>query len=357
MQGCQGDFCNLRIAWYNGSKEFGAMSRSKQNQRGHKGQHWVAESYLKAWCRRTVATHEPFLWRYEVDGSNPKPKAPRNVFKASDLYTLKRRDGSRDLTWEQILGTLESDFISVRNNKLLKAEPLTPTDRGSILAFMAAQMVRTPRFRDHYAGQLDRVVKHGEHVEQVMKNATLEEKRAASRTLGGNGPSMTLGEVRAYRDHPLLLIAPKLMLTVMDVFKRMGLIIFYTNDDVGFITSDDPCVMFDSEWPKYPPWMRSPALMSPTIEVTMPLAPNCIAVVSHKHGMPEYLMIEPKGRIMRDEFNRRTRFSANKHFVVNQKVTDPIWFDPGKMPPDAWQPPDGQPINDDDEDDEGQQVA
>lgn len=314
------------------------MAKSKDNQRGHKGQHWVAASYLRAWCRRAVATHEPFLWRYDRDGANPKPKAPTNVFKASDLYTLKKRDGTRDLGLERILGTLESDFNIVRRDKVLPGAELTGKDKAAIMAFMAAQIVRTPSFRDHWAEQMSEVLELGEALEEDMRTASDERRRMASAVVqGGGGPSMTMEQARAVRDHPLLLVSPMMMVNLLTIFSRMHLVIICTDDDLGFIASDAPGVTFDPKWHTYPPMYRQPGLAMPSIEVSMPLAPSRLALLTHNREITGYLLADHFGSALLDDYNRRTRFYAHKHFVVNQKATKPLWFEAGEMPPDAWE--------------------
>ena len=60
----------------------------------------------------------------------------------------------------------------------------------------------------------------------------------------------------------------------------MNLTVFCTNDDLGFIASDRPCVWFDPEAFKKLLPFNQPALGSRTIEVTMPLSPNHCASLS-----------------------------------------------------------------------------
>ena len=85
----------------------------------HKGQHFVPECYLKSWCDQNCPPdHKPYLWLFERDGSNPRKKAPSNIFKETDFYTIEKTDGTRDLRLEHGLSGLESNFANIRKNNL-----------------------------------------------------------------------------------------------------------------------------------------------------------------------------------------------------------------------------------------------
>ena len=77
-----------------------------QPQRGaamakHKKQHFVPQCYLKAWCDPTTPVdQDPYVWRFRKDGSDPRRKAPENIFHETDLYTIHRPGGGRDLVLE-----------------------------------------------------------------------------------------------------------------------------------------------------------------------------------------------------------------------------------------------------------------
>jgi hypothetical protein len=67
----------------------------------HKKQHFVPQCYLKAWCDPTTPVdQDPYVWRFRKDGSDPRRKAPENIFHETDLYTIHRPGGGRDLVLE-----------------------------------------------------------------------------------------------------------------------------------------------------------------------------------------------------------------------------------------------------------------
>ena len=55
----------------------------------------------------------------------------------------------------------------------------------------------------------------------------------------------------------------------------------YVTNDVGFITSDAPCAWVNPKAQTFPPGLRHPALGQPEIEVTLPLTPQHLLLISH----------------------------------------------------------------------------
>ena len=108
---------------------------------------------------------------------------------------------------------------------------------------------------------------------------------------------------------PLIIqeLAPKLML--------LDLAVFHTNDPIGFITSDNPCVWYDF-------LNRLPSLDSETVELSMPISPNRLVIFKNS-GVAGYIQIETN---YLDEINRRTHLNACSNFVANQNQVKNIWF-------------------------------
>ena len=101
-----------------------------------------------------------------------------------------------------------------------------------------------------------------------------------------------------------------------------------TDDEVGFITSDAPCVWFNPELRKLPPFYRSPGLGQPDIEVTLPLTPHHMLFISHKK-FPFYIDVRQP---FVNEANRLVRFHCESEFVSWKGDVRPIWLDRGVMP-------------------------
>jgi hypothetical protein len=78
--------------------------------------------------------------------------------------------------------------------------------------------------------------------------------------------------------------------------------------------------------------------MYPTIEITMPISPSRMAVLT-RYDSP-YVRKDGNTGVYRDvtlpevdESNRRTRFYCDQHFVSNCRLANPFWLDPGRLPP------------------------
>lgn len=66
----------------------------------HKKQHFVPQCYTKAWHDPDAPAGpkmNPYVWVFDRDGTNVRRKAPANLFTETDIYTIERADGERDL--------------------------------------------------------------------------------------------------------------------------------------------------------------------------------------------------------------------------------------------------------------------
>ena len=96
--------------------------------------------------------------------------------------------------------------------------------------------------------------------------------------------------------------------------------VFTADDEIGFITSDNPCVWFDPEAYKRPPLLRVPALVYESIEITLPISPQqCLYF--NRHNINGYIDVNQQ---MVDVINKRTRFYCGEYFVVRKNYKDAI---------------------------------
>lgn len=305
--------------------------------KSHKSQHWIPQSYLAAWTDPDVLEdHIPFVHLYARDGSRERRKAPTNIFKETDLYTIKMPDGTRNLRLERGLKGLEQSFCTVRRDFLDHRRSLPPSRHEKLVTFVAAMHVRTPVMRDHH-GEFWRDLRSlCEEMMTSIKTHTLDEKRRiASQTIPSSDESRGLSyeQVVKLAENPMQSLlepfiraeAPKLVL--------MHETILCTDNDPGFITSDAPVVWFDPDWYKRPPRDQSPAFSCSKLEITMPISPHQLLLLTHGDTGLTYLDV-PK--LVVSEINRRTRFECDKEFVVRRSYQEPYWFEVGEIPDNAW---------------------
>ncbi|MGB2899547.1 MAG: DUF4238 domain-containing protein [Candidatus Acidiferrum sp.] len=234
---------------------------------------------------------------------------------ATDKYTIRLPNGERNLVFEDTLAQVQTHFVAVLA-KVQKRQRLSATDRARLCVFAAAMHSRTTAMGEHWKKQQRQL-----H-EQIV---ALEQSHNAP-------PSLSL-ETGQYAElaHQHL-IATALELEAPLLF-QMRMTILVTDDDIGCLTSDTPCVWCNPNLYKFPPFYRSPGLAQNDIEVTLPLTPQHLVTISH-HEYPQYVDVAQKAV---DEFNRRARFHCAEEFVSRNGDTRPYWFDPGKEPEDTWE--------------------
>ena len=170
-------------------------------------------------------------------------------------------------------------------------------------------------------------------IAEAMAKATPEQRAAPQKVLSGGGPSLTHEQVRQLAAAPLQVMIPGILRQVTPILCQMDLAIFWTDDPIGFLTSDNPCCWFDPEDYKRPPIYRGPGLGKPKIEVTMPLSPNqCLLL--NRQGLSGYM---PLPEQFVDELNHRHRYHCVEHFVLNMNARKESWFIDRPMPDDAWE--------------------
>lgn len=283
-------------------------------------QHWIPQSYLKAWVDpETPPNYEGYVWVFPRDGKNGKKKSPKKIFHKIDMYTF-HHEGERNLSLERLLSKIEGGFIRVKNNTLTPRKKLNTTDRSKLLTFMAAMRGRTLRQETHLRDQWRDVHTQMELMRQQVL-AMPEESRRQLASIHTSHSSFSSAQVAKLAETPMQLTLPTFLKVLPELFDRMHLSVFCSNSN-AFITSDSPCVWFDPDSSNYPPMFRAPALGSPTIEVTLPISPTQLLFLSH-NSLDEYLDIPP---LLVDEINRRTRFHADSVFVNNANVVNDYWF-------------------------------
>lgn len=172
-----------------------------------------------------------------------------------------------------------------------------------------------------------------DQMERAMRAKSPKERAALGRAMSmgsTGGTSLSHDDVRRLATKPLQHAMMPQIETQASLLFQMDIAIISTDDDIGFITTDAPCVWFDPEARSRPFPYNSVGLGFPPVEVTLPVSPTQCLMFNHA-GRAGYLKTT---RMIVDELNRRHRAHADEHFVVRCNETRPIWFDMG-TPPDA----------------------
>lgn len=256
------------------------------------------------------------------------------------MYTITLPGGTKDYRLEKGLHELEDHFVRIRDSKLVMLEQLTPQEHVLLLTFLAAMHNRTQVQRDHQKAQWRRVFEVADEMKKWAEKATPEQRRAAASMSVGHGKDtgLTYDDVKQLATDPMQHLLFQMIQTEVPLLYKLDMAILRTDSSPGFITSDHPCVWFDPKAYLRPPFYRAPALMYPTIEITLPVSPSLL-IYLNRAGIEGYADLAPT---MVDDLNRRTRFSAHQYFVVAKNVTKGIWFHPGVEPEDSWEKTQGK---------------
>ena len=123
----------------------------------NEAQHSVPVSYLQASTDPNKLEHyEPFVHLFDRNGGNHRRRAPANILRMPDLYTIFA-DGQRDLSIEQHLGKQEREFVRVR--RLIEEGGYGGVKEvAALYAFVAGMMARPPHKIDYMAKQWSEIV-------------------------------------------------------------------------------------------------------------------------------------------------------------------------------------------------------
>ena len=263
------------------------------------------------------------MFGFSQDGTQSHNKAPKNILKETDTYTIKGADGSRDLTLEQGLCQLESRFVGILNNKFSNEETLSQDEHLYVCGFMAAMIARTKAQREYLKGYWGGLLKDLDGMinrrRQENPNARIILDRLPDdRNIG----SLTYADVREAAEKPLQTLMLPLIDSITPRFLRLDYVIFTTDDDPGFITSDNPCTWADPKRQELPPMFQNQPTLRKSTEISLPISPRQM-ICLNLNGMRGYIKANDK---IVNMANARTRVNALEFFVVNANVKKREWF-------------------------------
>ena len=166
-------------------------------------------------------------------------------------------------------------------------------------------------------GHALRVAEDAQEALDAMTPEQRQQYRPPSYLGETGGPSLTINDVQKLAAHPIQHMLLPIIERDLPVLAQMNLVILTIEDDIGFVTSDHPCVWFD------PRGGRRPAMLqSRTIEVTMPVSPDCLALLCWEE-VPHYKKLTLSEA---DEANRLQQAACETSFIVRRNATRPVWF-------------------------------
>ena len=271
--------------------------------KGPTKQHYVPKCYLREWVDpNTPAGQEPYVWFFDKGEKRGRKKAPANLFKETDLYTIALKSGDKDYTIEETLSNLEGRYASIFREKI-KHLPLTHEEHAFLCAFVSVMLQRTLRHRDNIDDFFDQLIERTEALEREH----------------GLSPTKSSELRQSKRDtHKVGLI--RNLPNITDLLSRMSLAFLCSRGKAKFVTSDDPCNLFnpDLQWKR----IYSPGLNQKNIQLTLPLSPEILLSMS---WIPMRGYISWSNRRV-EEANRMIISHCYEYFVSNSSRTRRRWF-------------------------------
>jgi hypothetical protein len=288
----------------------------------HKSQHFVARTYLKSWCDpETPDRMEPYVWVFDGDGSHGRPKAPKKLFQGTDFYTIPIPNGGRDLVLEHRLQELEDQFARIRDEKLVPERPVTAEEGAYLFAFMIAMSFRTEAHRERRRAEWRQVLEAMERAAQLTNEQGRSPTVRFSFSPDPDAHSLSIDDVSKIVERPMQYLLPTEIATYLPLMAGMGMMVMRTDDPIGFISSDDPCIWLNDKMNAGPPVIRDLGAFG----ILMPLSPQ------------QMLFLNPAtscyGRATSLDFvnklNRMTVAHASAEIVVCRNGVRREWFEQG----------------------------
>ena len=279
----------------------------------HKNQHFVTEAYLKAWCDpKTPKGYEPYLWIVSKKDRLAKKKSPKKVFREADFYTIIDSEGNRNVDLEKALQKIESNFMTVRRDKIRHHKPLDSREIGVVATFIATMFARVKHQRDQQREMWQELIGQ---MDKAPDEVHAELKKAG-----------TYQQIIGLKNQPLPYNIVNFTNIALPFFSRMGCEILEAETKPGFITSDNPCFMIDPRiYTSNPPMSWHELFGSPTVEILFPISPK--QLISLKPSGPNRYISVDKAPEAIDEINKITVQNSEEFIVLNQKEFKDSWFE------------------------------
>lgn len=234
--------------------------------------HTVPAGYLSGF----LAESESQLHVYTREGKHYRGK-PESLSSQRYYHSVRRKDGTRDNSIEQLLANSVEPLGFASLRKLEQGKQLTQRDRAHLCVYMAIQLLRTPHMRGNFertfAALLDQFARQG-----MRQPGVFEAALASKRDITPQEAERLAKEARdSYlKGHIQLQVKPEYSLLKMfeesDVYAEAMAVWKWevVTTDESFITSDCP-VHFASS--------SHAALLDPKAELHFPLTSNAFLIM------------------------------------------------------------------------------
>jgi hypothetical protein len=186
---------------------------------------------------------------------------------------------------------------------------------------------RTKSQRDHIRGQGQEMLDIGNRMAKWAENATPEERKQLNLSFGPRQESsFSLDDVKNIVENPMPSYLATTVAPITTALCKMRFAILCSSDPSTFITSDTPCVWFDPDLFQNPSPFGAGGLISPSIEISLPLSPTQYIIFGRKlisDGL--YIPIKVDNPLI-EIINRRTWEYTDEYFIANENSTNFSWL-------------------------------
>lgn len=264
-------------------------------------QHWVPAFYQRLWCDPSTPNGAYHWVRHKERPEIRRRCSPRTTFREAEINTMTA-DGQRNLMLERMFSFVEDAYAPLVS-RITSGSPLVDDDVGVIRAFIAAQLVRTPKFQSRI-GPLE------PSEDTLDQDELYADVRTALLT--------TLGYLRRNSTKIFVMFSFSKMLELLDA---MAMEIFISDDVAAFITSDAPCSIIERN--DVPRSNILEALTSKTAAVLMPLSPRVVAILRKSGGPDGATRIFP-GRMDFVHSQNAAILAGSEKFIVTNRKEIPL---------------------------------
>ena len=267
-------------------------------------QHYVPQCYLREWVDpNTPSGQEPYIWIFNRGEKKGRKKAPSNIFVEKDLYTLNLKSGGKSYVIEEALSDLEGRYVTVFRDKIRPHFPLTEDEHIILCAFAGIMLQRTLRHKESLEQFYDQLIKHAVAFEQANGLEPKESERLE----------------RFKQDtHKRGLV--EILPDITELLMRMSVAFLCAGGGAKFVTSDDPCNLFnpDLQWQRF----YGPGLAQQNVQLTLPLSPDIMLCLSWS-PLRGYVGWE-KQQVQ--EANRMVVGHCYQYFISHNPKTRRHWY-------------------------------
>lgn len=280
----------------------------------YKNQHWIPDSYLRAWCD-IETPNEAWVWRVAIKDLTITRKSPKSLFSDEDFYTAYDKDNNRILALEHELQSIENNFITLRNDKLQKHIKLDPIDRKTIALFTSTMFARTKRQKED-----------GKKIWRDYIQMVDDLPPSISRLIKNRQDYKDV--IQMHRNQPMLFHLFQFVNATAPYLFHLNCAIYETKSSPGIITSDNPCIWFDPAIynPNIP--LTYFGVGSPTLNVILPISPTQY-ISLERQGPDGYRNLNKDSKTEKhlvDTINRMIVLNSDEYIVVNKRVVKERWF-------------------------------